>query len=603
VLSSSNIGVLPAFRVAGNLPQVVLKSGSFTTLLSSRFGPLVEAGFDADQVAAAADSAPTAIAARDAAIAARDAALSVPATTDGLMAAVQADSDSAFVLQQRVAIDSRISAVGAGGSQLATPADSITAARQNDPDEGSVISWASLISEWAGINVFNPSVPGERQGDIATRYGNPIRFTVPGGVIPISGSFSVTLVEPAATNFIGSADPNPQSYFEGTFLGAPVWVRYSGAAWTMGRLDSATVAKPVPASGGVFRVSSARGVQSAILVSFGGRNGSTASLIAQTREMLLRMPEPRRALLIPPLFRTAIVGNDSGLADLAGEFAEGVHFLDLRTYLAAHGLDDEGVTHTAQDDLDIAAGTIPESLFLDGVHPTAAGQRAIARRVLEELIDLGWIDAAAVEVPARVIPLPVFTGPTHLFLPIGGEAILPTGDAFRDAQQLDVMIHVEPRTMVSQGILSRGAVIDGLSYNSFALQTLSSGVIRSQIFNTSDRTVWQGNDSDLPSYPAGAYSLRITTQANPREVKFYLGPPTNDFDSVTWTQIGATKTTGGNTSFYPRDGLPLRLALDGSWWRVLIKTGSTVLVDQDFTDPEATYPGWSFLGGAAIVED
>lgn len=42
VLASNNIGVLPAFRVAGNPSQVVLRSGAFTTLLTSRYGIFLE---------------------------------------------------------------------------------------------------------------------------------------------------------------------------------------------------------------------------------------------------------------------------------------------------------------------------------------------------------------------------------------------------------------------------------------------------------------------------------------------------------------------------------------------------------------------------------
>lgn len=42
VLASNNVGVLPAFRVAGDPAQVVLKSGSFTTLLTSRYGIFLE---------------------------------------------------------------------------------------------------------------------------------------------------------------------------------------------------------------------------------------------------------------------------------------------------------------------------------------------------------------------------------------------------------------------------------------------------------------------------------------------------------------------------------------------------------------------------------
>ncbi len=103
VLSSSNIGVLPAFRVAGDLPQVVLKSGAFTTLLSSRFGALIEAGFDPDAIAAAVAAVAGAEAARDDAVAAQAAVADVIATNDGIMAAVAATPGSAFATAQEAA--------------------------------------------------------------------------------------------------------------------------------------------------------------------------------------------------------------------------------------------------------------------------------------------------------------------------------------------------------------------------------------------------------------------------------------------------------------------------------------------------------------------
>lgn len=70
-LSSSSIGVLPSFRVAGDPGQIILKSGSFATLLSSRYGALAEAGFDPEAVALAVAAGPEAVAARDAAVAAQ----------------------------------------------------------------------------------------------------------------------------------------------------------------------------------------------------------------------------------------------------------------------------------------------------------------------------------------------------------------------------------------------------------------------------------------------------------------------------------------------------------------------------------------------------
>lgn len=103
-LSSSSVGVLPDFRVAGDPAQVVLKSGAFVTLLTSRLGVLTAAGFDPDAVAAANAAAPLAEAARDAAIAAREAAEAVPTTTDGLMVSVAANRESAFSVYQSTAI-------------------------------------------------------------------------------------------------------------------------------------------------------------------------------------------------------------------------------------------------------------------------------------------------------------------------------------------------------------------------------------------------------------------------------------------------------------------------------------------------------------------
>lgn len=85
-LVSSTAGVLPSFRVAGDPPQVIIRSGSFATLLSSRFGVLTEAGFDADEVAAAVTAAAGAQAARDEAQAAQVAAEAAQAAMDSAIA-------------------------------------------------------------------------------------------------------------------------------------------------------------------------------------------------------------------------------------------------------------------------------------------------------------------------------------------------------------------------------------------------------------------------------------------------------------------------------------------------------------------------------------
>lgn len=120
-LRSSNIGVLPAFKVAGNLPRVIIRSGSFTTLLSSRFGELIDAGFDPAAVAAAAAAVTGAEAAKGEAELARDQALdakadveAVVATNDGIMKTVAEDPESEFSRVLSDTIDSVLN--GSGGT-------------------------------------------------------------------------------------------------------------------------------------------------------------------------------------------------------------------------------------------------------------------------------------------------------------------------------------------------------------------------------------------------------------------------------------------------------------------------------------------------------
>jgi hypothetical protein len=69
-LRSNSVGVLPDFAVAGAPPQVVIRSGSFATKLTSVYGAVLEAGLDPQTVATAITAAATATTARDAAVAA-----------------------------------------------------------------------------------------------------------------------------------------------------------------------------------------------------------------------------------------------------------------------------------------------------------------------------------------------------------------------------------------------------------------------------------------------------------------------------------------------------------------------------------------------------
>lgn len=59
----------------------------------------------------------------------------------------------------------------------------------------------------------------------------------------------------------------------------------------------------------------------------------------------------------------------------------GSHFLDIRDYLLKYGLQDAGITPTAQDEQDLAEGEIPSSLRIDIVHFNSYGYQIVGQQV------------------------------------------------------------------------------------------------------------------------------------------------------------------------------------------------------------------------------
>lgn len=117
-LRSSAVGVLPDFQVAGARREVLVRSGSFVTRLTSKYGVVFEAGLDPDTVQASITAGAQAEAARVAAVAAKDAAESaaagvagVVATNDGIMKAVAENPESAFSIELSRAVGERIAVV------------------------------------------------------------------------------------------------------------------------------------------------------------------------------------------------------------------------------------------------------------------------------------------------------------------------------------------------------------------------------------------------------------------------------------------------------------------------------------------------------------
>lgn len=520
--------------------------------------------------------------------------------------AQDADPTSAFRVQQDARLASTIAtatASASGPAFISALGDSITAGGQTDPVEGTVVSYAGLLRDALGVVVYNPSVPGERIGDTATRFGAPITFTVPGAVIPAdTNPFAVTLVSPNVSNFIGAASPAPQSFFVGTFLSVPVSVRYTGSVWTMNRTTATTASKPVPTAGGIFRTTDANQQRGSILISNSGRNGGTID--SQTRAMISRLTSPKRAILISPLFRAAIAATDSTLANLAAEL--GVTYFDMRAYLAANGMNDEGLTPTSQDSTDITNGIVPASLFIDGIHPTAAGHRAIARRLGELLVSLGYSTTESTYFPPRAIPLPVT--PSYVdaergldLRTAGALASKAPTAAIQSSQTLDIRMAFTDLVNIASGPTQNfirrqnaDATVRDWSWLMFP-----TGKMRFTWSPTGVTSAAIVSDSADWTIPAGALRLRLTFNAANRVTAYYYGQDSNT--DGTWTQIGTSSASGAATSLVNSTS-PLTIAgLSGRVRSVsILNSAATVIMAQDFTVPAALTAGWNLSGGAVI---
>ena len=81
--------------------------------------------------------------------------------------------------------------------------------------------------------------------------------------------------------------------------------------------------------------------------------------------------------------------TDSEDAAYHDEF--GRRFFSLRKYLVDYGLADAGLTPTAQDTTDIAAGVVPTSLRIDSVHGNAAYYHIWGQQLFNRMVEFGWV--------------------------------------------------------------------------------------------------------------------------------------------------------------------------------------------------------------------
>lgn len=414
VLSSSSIGVLPAFRVAGDLPQVVIKSGAFTTLLSSRFGALIEAGFDPEAIAAAVASVPAAEAARDAAIEAKEAAEAVGTTNDAIMTAVGADPESAFRAQQLATIAAAIAAALDGfqsaPSYLDAPYSPGSTVFPINADVERISIWGSSSAESIapylasvlddlGVTVYNGGDAGAQSFHVFAALGSlPAKLTFPSDEIPASGSVTVT----ADADF--TVGVSNLKAFTGSIAGVPGTLSYTGGALTFARTSAGSAVAVAPGSPFIPTNGTARRADVTLL--WAGKNDLSSGIGIRPLEGIIQRTDRAFDWLAPLYKRALVLGhfadsdasstmvNDRiGVVNAAHAARYGPAFLDVQAYLMSSAVwDDTGITPTSGDLAQQAAGQKPASLSSDAAHLNAAGLAAVAALIRARLITLGWYE-------------------------------------------------------------------------------------------------------------------------------------------------------------------------------------------------------------------
>ena len=127
---------------------------------------------------------------------------------------------------------------------------------------------------------------------------------------------------------------------------------------------------------------------------------SVGTIMAGYGEAISRLTAVRpRFIVWGPLDRGASEGATTQRGKWTREIearlaaAYGPSFINVRKYLSERGLADAGITPTAQDTTDMAAGAVPQSLRFPGsIHMNAAGHAVQGKLFERALRDWAWFD-------------------------------------------------------------------------------------------------------------------------------------------------------------------------------------------------------------------
>lgn len=243
----------------------------------------------------------------------------------------------------------------------------------------------TVLATLTGRIVHGRGKSGEDSMEIAARAGaNPLLMLPDGGEIPTSGAVDVSLPDIyGRTPDFGNGLKD--TFVSGSFGGVAGTLAKSGSDFTFTRTasgDAVTVTQPLP-----WLTPDAEARRGDIAVIWASQNNGSAQerAIADTQAIINHLSS---------LDKRYIVLNRPTSDDAEDEMwylAFGRRFIAIRRYMFESGLVDAGITPTTQDNLDIAAEIVPDSLRSDSIHFNTTGQALVAQQVNARLLEFGWI--------------------------------------------------------------------------------------------------------------------------------------------------------------------------------------------------------------------
>ncbi len=261
---------------------------------------------------------------------------------------------------------------------------------------GSATNFPAKLAELTGRSVVNLGVGGEDSLTIAGRQGGiPFvaqPFTIPAAATPVEVTLkSGYLGKSVAPLVNGSAGVNP--CFIGGIRGT---LSYSGGKYYFTRAVQGTASVAVTRPQAVV-TDAMRLRQGDIAVFWVGTNGGWVDTdnVTYNPDVLVAQLKLMTGVLTTGRFLviglTALTAAQYANLDARLARAFGRKFLDLRGYMLSYGLQDAGITPTAQDNADIASGMIPSSLRYDQTHFNDAGYAIAGTQVFRRMQELGYV--------------------------------------------------------------------------------------------------------------------------------------------------------------------------------------------------------------------